>query len=210
MNSRAWLWLFSALLYAAFFLWYTDFGGPLSDAEVDEFVATLTERGADPETIAYLETFFRNDSGRQFLMINALDMNENPPHVAGAEPGETADQLMARYMEHMFREMLKRACHPVIVGDAVYSVIDVLGIEGAEQWTSAAVFRYRSRRALMEILADPDTRGRHEFKLAALDKTIAYPIETRLYLGDARLLLGLFILAATALASVFLRPRGAR
>ncbi len=210
MNSRAWLWLFSALLYAAFFLWYTDFGGPLSDAEVDEFAATLTQRGADPETIAYLETFFRNDSGRQFLMINALDMNENPPDVAGAEPGETADQLMARYMEHMFREMLKRACHPVIVGDAVYSVIDVLGIEGAEQWTSAAVFRYRSRRALMEILAAPDTRGRHEFKLAALDKTIAYPIETRLYLGDARLLLGLFILAGTALASVFLRPRGAR
>ena len=143
-------------------------------------------------------------------MINALDMSQNPPDVAGAEPGETADQLMARYMEHMFREMLKRACHPVIIGDAVYSVIDVLGIEGAEQWTAAAVFRYRSRRALMEILADPDTRGRHEFKLAALDKTIAYPIETRLYLGDARLLLGLFILAATALASVFLRPRGAR
>jgi hypothetical protein len=167
----------------------------------------MTEHGGNPETIAHLEKFLRDDSGRQFLMVNALDMKENPPDVEGAEPGETADQLMARYMEHMFPELLKRACHPVIIGDAVYSVIDLLGIEGAEQWTGAAVFRYRSRRALMEILANPDTRGRHEFKLAALDKTIAYPIETSLYLGDARLLLGLILLAVTALLDALVLSR---
>jgi hypothetical protein len=207
MSNRARLWLVPALLYAAFVLWYTDFGGPLSDEEVDDFVATLTEHGGNPETIAYLAKFLRDDSGRQFLMVNALDMNENPPDVEGAEPGETADQLMARYMEHMFPELLKRACHPVIMGEAVYSVVDLLGIKGAEQWTDAAVFRYRSRRALMEILANPDTRGRHEFKLAALDKTIAYPIETSLYLGDARLLLGLILLAVTALLDALVLSR---
>ena len=207
MSNRARLWLVPALLYAAFVFWYTDFAGPLSDGEVDNFVTTLTEHGGNPETIAYLEKFLRDDSGRQFLMVNALDMEENPPDVEGAEPGETADQLMARYMEHMFPELLKRACHPVIIGNAVYSVIDLLGIEGAEQWTGAAVFRYRSRRALMEILANPDTRGRHEFKLAALDKTIAYPIETSLYLGDARLLLGLILLAVTALLDALVLSR---
>jgi len=207
MSSRAKLWLVSALLYACFVFWYTDFGGPLGDEEVDEFVATLTERGGNPDTIGYLEEFLRQDSGRQFLMINALDMNDNPPYVEGAEPGETAQQLMRRYMEHMFPEMLKRACHPVIVGDTVYRAIDILGIEGAEQWTGAAVFRYRSRRSFMEILANPDTRGRHKFKLAALDKTIAYPIETQLYLSDLRLLLGLLLLAVTALLDALLLSR---
>lgn len=59
----------------------------------------------------------------------------------------------------------------------------------------------------MEILANPDTRGRHEFKLAALDKTIAYPIETSLYLGDARLLLGLILLAVTALLDALVLSR---
>jgi hypothetical protein len=208
VSTRAKVWLVPTLLYAVFVFWYTDFGGPLSDEEVDQFVARMTENGGNPDTIAYLESFLRQDTGRQFLMINALDMNENPPDVEGAAPGETADQLMGRYMEHMFRELLKRACHPVIMGDAVYSVIDVLGIEGAEQWTAAAVFRYRSRRSLMEILTNPDMQGRHEFKLAALDKTIAYPIETSLYLGDARLLLGLFLLALTALLDLLLlQPR---
>jgi hypothetical protein len=81
----------------------------------------------------------------------------------------------------------------------VYTAIDISGIEGAEQWTDAALFRYRSRRSLMEIISNPDILGPHHFKLAALDKTIAYPIETDLYLGDPRLLLGLILLALTAL-----------
>tara|TARA_B100000959_G_scaffold12825_1_gene12639 strand:+ start:326 stop:499 length:174 start_codon:yes stop_codon:yes gene_type:complete len=38
---------------------------------------------------------------------------------------------------------------------------------------------------------------RHEFKIAALDKTIAYPIEMQLYLSDPRLLLGLILLIVT-------------
>lgn len=207
MSNRIKLWSFSVLLYAVFVYWYTDFGGPLSDEEVDDFVTTLSDRGGNPDTIAYLEKFLRNDSGRQFLMINALDMNDNPPDVEGAAPGESADQLMGRYMEHMIPELLQRACHPVIMGEAVHTVIDILGIEGAEQWTGAAVFRYRSRRSFMEIVSNPAIRGKHEFKLAALEKTIAYPIETSVYLGDLRQLLGLFLLAVTALLDALLLSR---
>lgn len=211
MNKRYLLWLVPAALYALFVVWYTDFGGPLSDEEVDQFVATLAERGSPPERIAYLEKFLRNDSGRQFLMLNALDMYDNPPDVAGAAPGESADQLMARYMDHMIPELLKRACHPVILGDAVYTVLDVAGIEGASQWTGGAFFRYRSRRSFMEIVANPAILGPHKFKLAALEKTIAYPIETQIYLGDPRLLLGLILLSVTALLDIALfRPKASR
>ena len=204
MSKRLLLWLSPAILYALFVIWYTDFGGPLSDEEVDNFVAVLEERGGNPETIAKIEGFLRNDSGRQFLMLNALDMNENPPDVEGAEPGENADQLMARYMEHMIPELLKRASHPVILGDAVYTAIDVVGIDNAEQWTGGAMFRYRSRRTFMEIVSHPAIADKHEFKLAALDKTIAYPIETQIYFGDPRLILGLFLLAVTALLDIAL------
>lgn len=210
MSRRAQAWLISALVYVAFVSWYTDFGGPLRDAEVDAFVATLAEREADPVLIADFERFLRNDTGRQFLMVNAIDMNENPPDVEGAAPGENADQLMARYLEHMIPELLKRASHPVIMGEAVHTVIDVLGIEGADEWTDAALFRYRSRRSFMEIIVNPEIGGKHEFKLAALDKTIAYPIETSFYLGDLRLLLGLILLTVTALLDgLFLSRRSA-
>ncbi len=51
----------------------------------------------------------------------------------------------------------------------------------------------------MEIITHPDMQGRHEFKIAALDKTIAYPIEMQLYLSDPRLLLALILLIVTLL-----------
>lgn len=207
MTKRKLLWLVPTALYLLFVIWYTDFGGPLSDEEVDTFVTTLQANDADPQTLARLEGFLRNDSGRQFLMLNALDMNDNPPDVAGAAPGENANQLMARYMEHMIPELLKRACHPVILGDAAYTAIDLVGIEKAEQWTGGAFFRYRSRRSFMEIVSNPAIVDKHQFKLAALDKTIAYPVETTIYLGDLRLLLGLILLSITALLDIALCRR---
>lgn len=202
MSTRLKIWLLPALLYALFLFWYTDFKGPLSDEEVDAFVATMTANGSDPEAIAFVETFAREDSGRQFLMVNNIDYNESPPNVSGAEPGESAEQLMGRYMEHMIPALLKRASHPVLMGSAVYPSMDVVGIEGAETWDDAALFRYQSRRAFLEIVTNPAFRGKHHFKTAALEKTVAYPIEPNLYLGDPRLLLGLILLAITALVDL--------
>lgn len=207
MSKRKLLWLVPTALYLVFFSWYTDFGGPLTDEEVDSFVEMMQARDGNPQTIARIEGFLRNDSGRQFLMLNALDMNDNPPDVEGAAPGESADQLMARYMEHMIPELLKRASHPVIFGDAAYTALDLVGIEGAEQWTGGAFFRYRSRRTFMEIVLNPAIIDKHAYKLAALDKTIAYPIETTIYLSDLRLLVGLILLSITALLDIALFRR---
>jgi hypothetical protein len=52
-------------------------------------------------------------------------------------------------------------------------------------------------RLIRQIITHPDMVDRHEFKIAALDKTIAYPIEMQLYLSDPRLLLGLILLIVT-------------
>lgn len=201
LRARFAPWLLAAVLYAGFFGWYTDLRGPLSDSEVDAFVARASERGDDPELVASLERFFREDTGRQFLMVNAIDMSEDPPDVAGAPAGATASELMDLYMEHMYGELFKQACHPVSFGEAVHEAVDLVGIEGAAQWTAGAVFRYRSRRSFMAIVEHPDMAERHAFKLAALDKTISYPIEPSLFLGDLRLILGLLLLSLAAVSS---------
>ena len=207
MNKRLLLWLVPGLLYVLFVTWYTDFGGPLSETEIAGFKQRLRENGMNPDQLERIESFMRSDSGRQFLMVNNIDVNENPPDVEGATPGESAEQLMGRYMEHMYPQLFKRASHPAVIGDAVHTAMDLVGIEGAEEWTMGALFRYRSRRTFMEIVSHPQMFGRHEFKTAALDKTIAYPIETRLYLGDVRLILGLILLSITALLDIALFGR---
>jgi hypothetical protein len=180
--------------------WYTDFGGPLTEAEIQDFVAKTDDRdlGGSATRETLLE-FLRNDTGRQFLMINAVDLARNPPAIDGAPPNADGQTLIDLYMEHMIPELLSRASHPVVVGKSVANSLDLLGIEGAEEWSDGAILRYRSRRTLMEIISNPEFYDRHDFKLAGLEKTIAYPIEPRIHLGDLRLLLGLLLLAATAL-----------
>jgi hypothetical protein len=202
MSTRLKIWLIPTLFYAAFVVWYTDFGGPLSEEEITDVVTAMESNGSDADVIAFIETFARQDTGRQFLMVNNIDYNEEPGDVPGAKPGESAEQLMGRYMEHMIPALLSRASHPVLMGTAVYPSMDLVGIEGAENWDAGALFRYRSRRAFLEIVSNPAFRGKHHFKAASLEKTIAYPIEPELYLGDPRLILGLILLAVTALVDL--------
>lgn len=196
------LWLVPLLFYAVFTFWYTNLGGPLTDVEIDEFVLAMEQNGADSASINKVRQFMETDTGRQFLMVNNIDMADDPGDVKGAEPGESADQIMNRYMEHMYPELFKRASHPIYIGEAVFDAMDIVGIEGAESWTRTALFRYRSRRDLMEIASNPAFQGKHHFKQAALDKTIAYPLENTLYLSDPRFLLALVLLAVVALSDI--------
>jgi hypothetical protein len=72
--------------------------------------------------------------------------------------------------------------------------MDLVGIEGGEVWDQAALMRYKSRRAMMEIVTHPDMMDRHVFKVAALQKTIAYPVEPFVFYSDIRIIFGMFIL----------------
>ena len=201
MTSRRKIWLVSVLLYALFVSWYTDFGGPLTEAEIQAYIERTENRdlGAHSSAREALLEFLRNDTGGQFLMFNAVDLAKNPPPVEGAPPDADGQTLVDLYMEHMIPALLSRASHPVVVGKSVADSLDLLGIEGAEAWSDGAIMRYRSRRTFIDIIGDPEFYRRHDFKLAGLEKTIAYPIEPRIHLGDLRVLVGLVLLAVTAL-----------
>lgn len=210
MTTRLWLWLVPGVLYAGFCFWYTNTGGALSDDEITMFVQQMERTGRGPQEIANMRRFMEEDTGRQFLMVNIIDMADTPRPVEGASPDESSAQVMGRYMEHMFPELFKRASHPAFMGNAVFNSMDIVGIQGAEQWTSAALMRYRSRRDLLEIAFNPAFAGKHEFKMAALDKTIAYPVEAQLYLSDLRLLLFLILLAGVSLLDLVSFRRGSQ
>ena len=120
--------------------------------------------------------------------------------------GESSEALLDRYMAHMLPALLRRASHPALAGPTVFQAMDLAGIEGAEVWGSVGVVRYRSRRDIMEIALDPVFAGKHEFKVAALEKTIAVPMAPDLYLSDLRLLL-LVLLSLAGLADALWRCR---
>ena len=96
-------------------------------------------------------------------------------------------------MGHMIPAMLSRGSHPVMMGPAAYRSMDVIGVEGVDAWDMGGLVRYRSRR-IFSRLSRIRCLAKHHFKAAALEKTIAFPVEPDFNLGDPRLLIGLLIL----------------
>ena len=197
--KRPYLWLIAALLYAVFFSWYTSFDGPMQDEEIAEVLERATANGRSTESLATLEQFMRTDSGGDFIMMNLLDMNEAPPELPATGPGADASALIDHYMEHMYPAQFKRASHPLFFGRSVANAMDLSGIEGAEEWDQGALFRYRSRRDIIAIATDPAFNERHDYKMAALTKTIAIPLEPVLHPGDMRVLIGLLLFSIFSL-----------
>ena len=195
MTRTRWIWLVLIGFYAAFFGWYTSFGGPLSDSEIAHYMAIFEKRepAPSPERLALLRNFMEEDTGDDFVMVNIIDMYETPLQIEGVESGESSEDVLAKYMAHMIPALFVRACHPVLYGQAAASAMDIMNAEGMEQWSTGAGMRYRSRRDVLEISSNPAFAGAHEFKIAAMRKTIAFPIDPWLQLGDPRLVLALLL-----------------
>jgi hypothetical protein len=120
---------------------------------------------------------------------------DTPLAIEGVRPGESSQEVLDKYMAYMLPALLSRGSHPVIFGAAASNAMDLMNADGMERWTTGAGMRYRSRRDFLEIAIDPAFADAHEFKKAAMRKTIAFPIDPWIQLGDPRLVLGLFFLA---------------
>ena len=208
INSRFIIWFIVLIFYTIFFCWYTNLKGPLSTEEIDYYVERLIENGSSPENIKKVKKFLKEDNGKDFYMFNMLDFSDNPPELPETGPEASAVDLINYYMEYMFPELLSRACHPIFAGKMVFQALDLTGIENAELWDQGAIMRYRSRRDMMEITVNPIFSARHNYKIGALDKTIASPVEADMILVDFRFLLALILFSITALIDlVFYRKR---
>jgi len=188
------VWTLLALLYLAFFAWYTSFGGPLTPSEIDRYLGVLAERGADPERMAIWKQFMQSDSGDDFVMLNAIEMREAPLAVAGAPPDASSAEVLRLYTDPFLGKAFRSAAHPVFLGWAAAGAMDLWGIEGAEQWSTGGLVRYRSRRDLMEQAVYASGLDIHDFKTAAMEKTIAFPLDPFFQLGDPRFVLALLLL----------------
>ncbi len=188
------VWLILVLLYGAFFGWYTAFGGPLTSAEIERNIEGLRQAGMAPERLEVWRAFMQSDSGDDFAMLNAIALRDTPLEAPGVPAGESAAAVLSRYSDPFLGRALRRAAHPVLGGRASADAIDLWGIEGAEHWSHGAVVRYRSRRDLMDQVLHTSQSGIHAYKIAAMEKTIAFPLDPWFQLGDPRLLLALLLL----------------
>ena len=148
----------------------------------------------DPARVDVWMHFMETDTGDDFVMINVIDMRETPLRVPGVEPGETSDEVVAKYTAPFLGQAFLSAAHPVMLGFAPAPAIDLWGLEGARNWDQGGLVRYRSRRDVLEQVESIRAEGGdgiHAFKIAAMEKTIAFPLDPRYQLGDPRFVFAL-------------------
>jgi hypothetical protein len=191
------LWSILVVLYGGFRLWYDGGGGPLAPEEVERYVAILAARGVEPARVEKLREFLASDTGSDFVMANFIHFREHP----------SAQAEMDRYMAHMYPALFRRACHPVLAGPVVARALDYFGIEGGERWSMVGLVRYRSRRDLAEISTDPAFGDAHRYKTAAIEQTIAVPLEPFLDLGSPRWIAAGALVTAGLSLQLLLRGR---
>ena len=187
------IWLPILFIYLAFTLWYTNLSGPLSDQEIAAYKEIYEESNRDPDQWERAFKFMSEDDGKDFYMVNFLDSNESPRTMEATGEGATSFDLQMHYMEYMWPQQFKRASHPVFFAYVLNPALDIVAAQGMEDWDMVAIFRYRSRRDLFEIALNPIFDERHEYKVEALDKTIAIPVETP-FITDLRFALFVFLL----------------
>jgi hypothetical protein len=189
MISALGIWSAAAILYAIFWLWYVGFRGKLSEAEVAEYLQRFESLGLAPDRLENLHHFLSNDDGREWFMVNLLEMKA---------PKRESIQLLRSYTKIFLGGLLKRGGHPFFVANAQAKNIESLHSEQANNWDSIGLVRYRSRRDLAEMLLDTFGSEHHANKLASLEKTFAFPATTGLLLGSPRVLvpMGLALIAA--------------
>ncbi len=203
------MWFGIVAFYTLFWVWYTGIGGPLTQQEVDMYMERVERLVSDPEHIAQVRKFLEEDPGGDFLMVNLIQLRDRPLRVGAVTPEESSmDVVMNHYMSYMTLAMALRASHPVLGGDAASAAVDRWGIENGEIWSLSAVFRWRSRRDFMETVTHSQFETAHQYKEAAMQKTISLPIDPALQLAGPRMLMALFLIAVGAVMHLLLtRPK---
>lgn len=188
------IWIVMGGLYAVFWLWYSGFKGKLTQTEVDYYMQQFESRGVNADNLANLQHFLEKDDGREWFMINLLELKS---------PKRESSKLLQRYTKTFMAGMFRRAGHPFFVAIAAAKNIENLNCDEADNWSSTGIVRYRSRRDCAETLLETFGSDHHADKLASLTKTFAFPATANLLMGSPRVLVAMSAALIGAMATIY-------
>lgn len=187
------VWMAAVAVYGVFWLWYCGLKGKLSQAEVEAYMLRFESTGLSAGALANLRHFMEKDDGREWFMVNLLELKS---------PKRESAKLLQSYTKKFMAGMIKRGGHPFFIAIAAAKNIENLNCEHSDNWTLTGIIRYRSRRDCAETLIETFGSDHHADKLASLVKTFAFPATSSLLMGSPRALVGMGLALVAALVNI--------
>lgn len=200
-----------AIIYVAWFAWYGGSGEPVSQAELNSYIAEMKQKSkSGPEQVAETTELMQRlgafDTGNEFLMLNLIKYREKAAYPADSPWANETDALAAdaRYSEGVIKELFSRGSLPILKG----SVIGVFMIdEDWRSWDVHAIVRYRSVKDMLDMIVGMADSGLAVHKYASIEQTHVFPIEPQLSLFMVRTLFALLLFALAMVVRLLVRRR---
>jgi hypothetical protein len=194
------IWGGALALYGLFRLWYDNWRGPLSQAEIDSFIEQVHGKYSGGNEAGVLRSFLEADDGKEFVMLNLVKIETGmvtDPATYEQIEGRVA---MRRYSDPFVRRLIANGGHPGMVGRKVGPYVDAWNVEADPGWSIFGLMRYRSRRDLVRMAADPRFAEHHAYKALGIPVTFSFPTQRELsvYMGP-RVWVALVLALGTAL-----------
>ena len=173
------IWFTICLIYAVFIFWYYNWKGPLTRSEIDRYTLLLKQQISDPEIYNAIVHFMHKDDGKGFVMLNMIVFQKGLiNHPVTSEPLKS-QALLLEYFKPFSSQILRRAGHPVLQATLRAGYIEAWGVEPNPGWQLFGLIRYRSRRDMLELITADAFHAVHDYKKAAILKTLAMPMQIR-------------------------------
>ena len=202
MIGAWWVWLVALLLYGAFRLWYDNWRGPLSKAEIDAFMAKAAQLQINQYTdAAVVRAFLEADDGKEFVMSNLVRVHPGEvPHPATGVPTPGL-VLFQSYARLFIKILLRHGGHPVLAMRKVGGYVDAWNTPPDPGWHVVGAMRYRSRRDMIALVLNPSLRDVHVLKAAGTAVTFSFPAQVIVSLAlGPRVWVALVLAFAAAMA----------
>lgn len=178
MVGAWWAWLVALAVYVAFRLWYDNWRGPLTQAEIDSFMAkAIDSKMGEYSDPAVIRAFLEADDGREFIMSNLVGLHvQKVPHPFTGTPTEGL-KLLQEYAKLFIKVLFRHGGHPMMAMRKLGGYVDSWNTPPDPGWHVVGAMRYRSRRDMMELATDPALKVVHPLKAAGTAVTFSFPAE---------------------------------
>ncbi|MCK8059906.1 MULTISPECIES: hypothetical protein [unclassified Fusibacter] len=206
-------WSIITLIFILFLTWHGAFDRPLNQAEVDELMTKYHAADLGTDTNKEdLREFLESGDGKPVYMINVIKNYDQPKLTdamieKGMTTDMTAEEVLADYTGFVFPYLIKNGSYPIYTGTALLDSQEVWGIENATEWSSGAIIRYKDRRTMIEMATDPAFAQFHDSKIAAIEKTVSYPLTTQMYFVDLSYFMFVLLALIGSLVQFFINRR---